>query len=291
MTRLPSWYKTVIGKKRGADALNQQLGGAIPNCICQEAKCPNRAKCFEKGQLTFLILGKICTRNCRFCNVTTGKPLPPDLNEADSILSAVEKLNLRFVVITSPTRDDLEDGGAGHYANIINAIKSAYPTVRVEVLIPDFKGSREALEVVLRACPDVLNHNLETVPRLYESVRAQAEYQQSLELLFRVKEKHPERLTKTGLMVGLGETLSELEAVFQDIYNAGVDILTIGQYLKPSHKNHEVIRYYTIEEFEYLKSRAGNYGIRYVFSGPLVRSSYMAEDVFKQMEVMDNDLK
>jgi lipoyl synthase len=268
-----------ISKKKAELNLKSRLGHDVPNCICLEAKCPNRAECFSKGQLTFLILGKNCTRHCAFCGVDKGALLPPDKAEIESIIETIQKLKLKFVVITSPTRDDLEDGGSGHYADIILAIKKQVPSVKVEVLIPDFQGSEQALKSVLDAQPDVLNHNLETVPRLYPTIRRGAYYQRSLDLL--QKSTHSSVITKTGVMVGLGETKEELFAVFRDIAVIGVTILTIGQYFKPRKDAADVIKCYTSDEFEDLKREAEKIGIKTVFSGTWVRSSYMAENIFE----------
>jgi len=230
-----------------------------------------------------MILGTTCTRNCAFCSVAFGKPLPPDPTEADRIITSVKTLNLRFVVLTSPNRDDLPDEGSGHYHHVVTSIKSRVPEVKVEVLIPDFKGKLDPLQTVLNANPDVLNHNLETVPRLYKIARKGSLYKRSLGLLSAVKDIAPTKLTKTGLMVGLGETKEELLEVFKDIKAAKVDILTLGQYLKPDKQNLDVVRYYHPDEFAWLKEKAEEIGIRYVFSGPLVRSSYLADIVFEDI--------
>jgi len=278
--RLPEWFKRSGGKLRATRSLSDRLGRDVPNSICEEARCPNRSECFSKGVLTFMILGTVCTRNCGFCSVAHGKPLPPNLAEADTIVEAIEKLNLRFVVLTSPNRDDLPDNGASHFAAVVRRIKSAYPQVKVEVLIPDFKGSLNDLKTVIEAKPDVVNHNMETVASLYKTVRRGSLYHRSLSFLKAMKTINPSLLTKTGVMVGLGETLEELEETFSHIQASQVDILTIGQYLKPDKNNLDVMKYYSPEEFEMLKKMAERKGIRYVFSGPLVRSSFLAEHVF-----------
>lgn len=278
--RLPSWLKQSKTKLKATKKLSQWLEKEVPNSICQEAKCPNRGECFSKGVLTFLILGTVCTRNCAFCSVRHGKPMPPDLSELNQILHAIETLSLRFVVLTSPNRDDLPDGGASHYATIVSKINAAYPEVKVEVLIPDFQGKTSDLDVVLSAKPDVLNHNIETVPSLYKGIRKGSLYARSLDVLSYIKDVSPKTLTKTGIMLGLGEDHDELLTTFKDVADRGVDILTLGQYLKPSKDNADVKKYYTPEEFELYKTLAEEAGIRYVFSGPLVRSSYLAEHVF-----------
>jgi len=280
MKRLPKWFKQSKGKLQATRKLSEMLEREVPNSICQEARCPNRADCFSKGVLTFMILGTTCTRNCTFCSVVHGKPMAPDKGELETILESIQKLNLRFTVLTSPNRDDLKDGGASHYAYVIRGIKSAFPTVKVEVLIPDFQGHFEDLATVLAAKPDVLNHNVETVPSLYTRVRKGSLYKRSLSVLNEVKHISPKTLSKSGLMVGLGETKEELKTTFEDIRQSNVDILTLGQYLKPDKKSVDVEKYYTPEEFDQLKEVALSVGFRYVFSGPLIRSSYLAEHVF-----------
>ncbi|MGA0241986.1 MAG: lipoyl synthase [Candidatus Marinamargulisbacteria bacterium] len=281
--RLPSWLKQSKAKSNATRKLSKWLEKEVPNSICQEAKCPNRGECFSKGVLTFLILGTVCTRNCAFCSVRHGRPMPPDLSELNQIMHAIETLNLRFVVLTSPNRDDLPDGGASHYATIVSSIHDKYPNVKVEVLIPDFQGNTDDLDVVLSANPDVLNHNIETVPSLYKGIRKGSLYGRSLDVLQYVKDKQPRALTKTGVMLGLGETHDELLQTFDDVAARGVDILTLGQYLKPGKDNADVMKYYTPDEFEQYKTLAESAGIRYVFSGPLVRSSYLAEHVFEDI--------
>ncbi len=279
--RLPSWFKSKKSKLTATKSLSKLLETEVPNSICQEARCPNRSECFTKGVLTFMILGITCTRNCAFCSVTHGIPKPPNKNEAHSILSAIEKLNLKFVVLTSPNRDDLDDGGAGHYAYIVKKIKKKYPSVKVEVLIPDFQGDEDALKTVIDSKPDVINHNMETISGLYYKARKGSVYKRSLEVLKKTKELAPHILTKSGLMVGLGENEDQLIQAFKDISNSNVDILTLGQYLKPDKNNLDVERYYTPEEFDQLKNHALEFGFKYVFSGPLVRSSYLAEHIFE----------
>lgn len=278
--RLPDWFKTSKGKLKATKSLSTVLEAEVPNSICQEARCPNRSDCFAKGILTFMILGVTCTRNCAFCSVQHGVPMPPDRSELNTILNAIEKLNLRFVVLTSPNRDDLPDGGAEHYAHIVSGIKAKFPNVKVEVLIPDFLGEREPLEVVLAAKPDVLNHNVETVPSLYATVRKGSVYKRSLSVLKMAKEIDPTVLTKSGLMVGLGETNEELYETFKDIRAHKTDILTVGQYLKPDKNSAEVKRYVTPEDFKQFEVDALKMGYKFVFSGPLIRSSYLAEHVF-----------
>ena len=280
--RLPEWFKTSKGKLAATKALSTILEEEVPNSICQEARCPNRFECFKKGVLTFMILGITCTRNCAFCSVTHGTPLPPNKNELDSILNAIEKLSLRFVVLTSPNRDDLADGGSGHYAFIVSEIKKHYPEVKVEVLIPDFQADKKAIETVINAAPDVLNHNVETVPALYSIARKGSVFKRSLDVLSMAKSINPKLLTKSGLMVGLGESKDELLETFEHIRNSNVDILTLGQYLKPSKDNLDVKKYYTPQEFDELRVQAEQLGFPFVFSGPHIRSSYLADHVFDE---------
>jgi lipoic acid synthetase len=283
--RLPDWFRVSKGKLNATRSLSKRLKAEVPNSICEEAKCPNRFECFKKGILTFMILGTTCTRNCAFCSVAHGKPMPPNPNEINDIFNAIKKLNLKFVVLTSPNRDDLPDGGAGHYAYIVRGIKKRYPNVKVEVLIPDFQGDLDALKVVVDSKPDVLNHNMETVPSLYTIARKGSLFQRSLDVLSAAKEMDSSMFTKSGVMVGLSETTEELIETFKSIRSARVDILTVGQYLQPSRNNLPVAKYYSLEEFETLKYHAESYGFRHVFSGPLVRSSYLAEHVFEEAVV------
>ncbi len=278
--RLPEWFKTDRSKRSATQKLSSFLEAEIPNSICQEAKCPNRSECWAKGVLTFMILGTVCTRACGFCSVKHGKPAPPDLGEIESILKAIEKLDLKFVVMTSPNRDDLPDGGASHYASVIRAIREKFLSVKIEVLIPDFKGKEADLRTVFEAGPDVINHNIETVKRLYTRVRKGSLYPRSLNLLKTLKTWDSDRLTKTGIMLGLGETREDLLEAFKDIRDAGVDILTLGQYLKPDRESLDIERYYTPQEFEELGKIAEEIGIPFVFSGPSVRSSFLADHVF-----------
>jgi len=282
--RLPEWFKKSGGKLQATRKLSSYLEAEVPNSICQEARCPNRSECFTKGVLTFMILGTTCTRNCAFCSVAHGKPLPPDRGELQTILQSIEKLNLRFVVLTSPNRDDLPDGGAAHYAYIVRGIKQKFPKVKVEVLIPDLQGDFDDLRVIVDSKPDVINHNMETVPSLYRVARRGSLFHRSLSVLAKVKELDPTILTKSGLMVGLGETTKELIETFKEIQVTGVDILTLGQYLKPDKKSLDVKKYYHPKEFVQLKDEALGIGFPYVFSGPLVRSSYLADIVFEDLK-------
>lgn len=247
--------------------------------VCEESRCPNISECFGRGTATFMILGTRCTRGCSFCNVARGSPLPPDPEEPYRILSAVRELGLSYVVITSVTRDDLPDGGASQFALCVRVLKENLPRVRVELLVPDFGGRREALEKVLGEEPDVLNHNIETVPRLYPVVRRGSDYLRSLNLLRMSKEIAPHIPTKSALMVGLGECREELIEVMRDLRRAGCDILTIGQYYAPSLRHHPVVRYYREEEFREMERLARSLGFPHVVCGPGVRSSYKAESL------------
>ncbi|MBC7218475.1 MAG: lipoyl synthase [Candidatus Caldatribacterium sp.] len=278
MSTLPSWIKRRFPPQEEWERVQKLLRTLALHTVCESARCPNLGECFRRGTATFLILGDTCTRSCRFCAVGKGIPKPPDPEEPERVAEAARKLNLRHVVVTSVTRDDLPDGGAGHFAETIRAIRRTLPQATVEVLVPDFLGSEEALDTVLAARPDVLNHNVETVPRLYPLVRPQADYRRSLWLLARAKEKAPEMLTKSGLMVGLGETREEVEAVLRDLREVSCDIVTIGQYLRPSVHHLPVSAYIPPEEFEYYREYALRLGFSGVASGPFVRSSYRAEE-------------
>jgi lipoic acid synthetase len=246
------------------------------NTVCEESRCPNISECFGAGTATFMILGEICTRGCSFCNVSKGKPKGLDEQEPYRLLDAVKKLGLKYVVITSVTRDDLPDGGADHFAKCVSILKESIKDIKVEVLVPDFKGSQKALKKVLSSGPDVLNHNVETVPRLYGAVRKGASYERSLYILKSSKELFPHIWTKSAIILGFGETKQEVISVMQDLRNVRCDFLTIGQYYQPSLKHHPTVKYYTYEEFEELRQLALSMGFKYVASGPNVRSSYKA---------------
>lgn len=252
--------------------------------VCQEAACPNIAECWQRRHATFMILGDICTRGCAFCNVATGKPGPVPADEARRVAAAVRDLALRHVVITSVNRDDLEDGGAGHFADVISEIRKLCPSATVEVLTPDFRNKEDALRRVLEAKPDVFNHNIETVPSLYRSIRPGARYDHSLHVLRRAKAYRPGAVTKSGLMLGFGEERAEVLAVMRDLRAAGVDILTLGQYLQPTLRHAEVQRFVPPEEFAELGQLATDMGFAIVSASPLTRSSHHAEDEFKALE-------
>jgi len=248
--------------------------------ICESAHCPNSGECFSSGTATFLILGDNCTRACSFCAVNSGLPRPVDENEPENLLAAVERLDLTYIVITSVSRDDLPDGGASQFARVLSLLRRKRPESILELLIPDFQGTVSALRTVVSAGPRVINHNIETVPRLYPEVRPQADYSRSVELLARVKDFSSDTITKSGLMLGLGETKEEVIEVMQDLREAGCDLLTIGQYLQPSPEKHPVIRYVSPEEFAGYADIGKNLGFAEVASGPLVRSSYRAAALY-----------
>jgi lipoic acid synthetase len=291
----PAWLKKPLPRGGEYQRVKKILSSARLTTVCQEANCPNMFECFSKNTATFMILGSECTRHCRFCNVTANAPLPVDTNEPRRVAGAAHKLGLRYVVVTSVTRDDLPDGGAAHFAAVINEIK-AWPsgqesdesieknrevqTVKVEVLIPDFQGDFNALRTVVSANPDVVNHNIETVASLYETARPEARYQRSLDLLRRVKSLDLLMPVKSGIMVGLGETRQELTRTMEDLFEHGCDILTIGQYLQPTRRHLEVKRYYSPEEFKELERTARKIGFTRVAAGPFVRSSYNAQALF-----------
>ena len=256
--------------------LRRQLRDRRLNTVCEEARCPNVAECWGQGTATFMILGEICTRACGFCAVTTGLPTGLDRKEPERVADAVAVMGLRHAVITSVNRDELPDGGAGIFAATIRAVRQRTPETTVEVLIPDFRGDSAALRTVMDAAPEILNHNVETVPRLYRRVRPGARYRRSLELLRQAKELRPEALTKSGIMLGLGETADEVEALMTDLVAVGVDIMTAGQYLQPTAAHLPVERFVPPREFRALARRGRELGLRHVEAGPLVRSSYHA---------------
>ena len=273
----PAWIKVPLSHGPHFKGLKHLVRDLGLNTICEEAACPNIGECWgEFRTASFLLLGDTCTRNCGFCDVTTGRPGAVDWTEPQRLAEAVAQLQLRHVVITSVTRDDLDDGGAEIFAMTIRALKRRDPGLGVEVLIPDFQGNWDALATVMGAGPDILNHNLETVPRLYSRVRPKAVYTQSLELLRRARDLSPRTPTKSGLMLGLGETRDEILAVLDDLRAHAVDVVTLGQYLRPSLRHLPVERFVPPDEFADLKLRAKSLGFRHVESGPLVRSSYHA---------------
>jgi lipoic acid synthetase len=274
--RKPEWLKARVPGGENYSRLKTLIDKSRLHTVCEEARCPNMGECWNSGTATFMILGDVCTRSCGFCAVKTGRPEFLDKDEPRRVGEAVEIMKLRHAVITSVNRDELFDGGAQLFADTIREIRSRVPACRIEVLIPDFVGSEQALNIVLDAQPDILNHNTETVPRLYKTVRPQAHYNRSLELLFRAKQKG--FLTKSGLMLGLGETIDEVIDTMSDLREVECDILTLGQYLQPTQSHLPVERYVRPEEFAMLKQRGLEMGFRYIESGPLVRSSYHAAE-------------
>ena len=274
MPRLPEYLKRPIIDTETTKTVRRILKDKCLNTVCEGARCPNKSECYSKNTATFLTLGNVCTRNCRYCNISPAKPLPPDINEPAHVAEAIKELGLKFAVITSVTRDDLPDGGAEHFKKCIEEIRKI-SDAKIEILTPDFKGDKNSLDTIIQASPDVFNHNIETVESLFKTARPQGNYQTSLEVLKYVKE-NSSITTKSGLMVGLGETEDEIEATLKDLKNAKVDIITIGQYIQPSKTHLKVAKYYTLEEFEHLKELARKTGFRNFQIGPLVRSSYRA---------------
>ena len=274
----PSWLKVRAPQGQNYDDLKELMRGLDLHTVCEEARCPNIGECWNFRTATFLLLGDICTRGCRYCAIGKGKPKALDENEPERIARAVQKLGLRHVVLTSVNRDDLPDGGAHIFAESLHKIRAYLPDCSIEVLIPDFMGSEEALQLVLEARPDVLNHNIETVRRIFRRFRPKATYDQSLELLRRARAFDPALRTKSGMMVGASETLDEVLEVMDDLRRVDVDVMTIGQYLPPASDFWPLDRYYTPEEFAFLKAEGLKRGFKRVESGPLVRSSYHAHE-------------
>jgi len=274
--RRPEWLKTRQPVGDNILKIKRLLRSSELHTVCEEASCPNIGECFSQRTATFLILGDVCTRGCRFCNVENGVPMPLDFDEPERVANAVKEMGLKHVVVTSVTRDDIPDGGASVYAMTISQIRKYNPDSTIEVLIPDFKGSDDALNTVIRESPEVINHNIETIPRLYKTVRPGAVYEQSLRLLKTVSGSSYPIIAKAGLMAGLGEQFQEIVEVMKDIRDSGCDILTIGQYLSPTRNHLPVQRYYHPDEFKELKSIGMELGFKYIESGPLVRSSYHA---------------
>jgi lipoic acid synthetase len=269
----PNWLKKRITINDQQTRVHELLAGLHLNTVCQSAVCPNIAECFAKGTATFMILGNVCTRNCRFCAVENGEPSPVDENEPKRLAIASRELKLKHVVITSVTRDDLTDGGAGHFARTINELHKELPEATIEVLTPDFKGDENALTLVIKSKPDIFNHNVETVPRLYAEVRPMADYNRSLQVLKKAKEIDPHIHTKSGIMLGLGEKRSEILEVMSDLIDVGCSILTVGQYLSPSSSHLKIQEYIHPDVFSDIEREAKELGFLYVASGPFVRSS------------------
>ena len=276
--RRPSWIRVRAPTGETYQRLQELMRAKALHTVCEEAMCPNMGECWGSGTATFLLLGDVCTRTCGFCDIQRGRPSPLDWLEPERVAQAVKAMNLQHAVITSVNRDDRKDGGAPIFAMVIRRIRELHPGCSIEVLIPDFKGSLEALEIVMDAHPEILNHNVETVPRLFKRVQPQDRFEWSAAILSNAKKMDPEALTKSGIMVGLGETLEEVKAVMRDQRSWGVDILTVGQYLQPSKQHLPIERYYTPEEFAELKEYGLQIGFQWVESGPLVRSSYHAAE-------------
>lgn len=278
LKRKPEWLRINLKEGRSFNNVTDLLRSHSLNTVCEEANCPNRMECFTKKTATFMILGSVCTRNCTFCNVTKSTVEQVDHDEPKRVADAVVSLGLKHAVITSVTRDDLVDGGASHFAEVIKEIRSRNKNITIEVLIPDLKGAINALKIVVDAKPDIINHNIETVKRLYPEVRPMAVYERSLELINNVKNLNPNIKTKSGIMLGLGENYDEVIKVFKDLREYNCDILTVGQYLAPSKEHHPVIDYIHPDIFDKYKKEALELGFTYVASSPLVRSSYNAEE-------------
>lgn len=282
--KYPDWLKMRVRNGQDMTSVKKMLDRLSLHTVCEEANCPNILECFGKMTATFMILGKICTRNCTFCNVSKGKANSPDLEEPLHVAQAVEELGLKHVVITSVTRDDLPDGGASHYTEVIEKIRKIRPQTIIEVLIPDFQGNIKSLIKVVNAKPDIINHNIETVPRLYPTVRPMAVYQRSLELLSHAKDLDKQILTKSGIMLGLGEVKNEVIESLEDLRKIDCDFLTIGQYLAPSNKHHPIVEYIHPDIFAEYKNIGEKMGFKYVASAPLVRSSYNAEEAMNRIQ-------
>lgn len=284
MGKKPDWIRVKAPQSKGYEDTRKLMRDLDLVTVCEEAACPNIGECWEKKHATFMILGSICTRACAFCNITTGKPDLLDPHEPDNVATAVGKLNLEHVVITSVDRDDLPDGGAEHFRQTIEKIRAAAPNTSIEILTPDFLRKPTALDIILKNAPDVFNHNLETVPRLYTTVRPGARYFQSLQLLADAKRRDPKIFTKSGIMVGLGETREEVLQVMDDLRAADVDFITIGQYLQPTPKHHPLDRFVTPDEFKTYEKLAYGKGFLMVSSSPLTRSSHHAGDDFRKLK-------
>ncbi len=276
--RLPDYLKRPIIDTDKTRTVRRILKTKCLNTVCENARCPNKNECYTKNTATFLIMGNNCTRNCRYCNINCSRPEPLDLNEPFHVAEAVKDLGLKYAVITSVTRDDLPDGGAEHFANCIYEIRKISPDVKIEILTPDFKGNKDSLNTIIKAHPNVFNHNIETVRNVFKTARPQGDYDCSLEVLKYIKD-NSDIITKSGLMIGLGETFEDIEQTLVDLKNVGCDILTIGQYIQPSKAHLEVSKYYTPEEYENLKQLAKKVGIKHYQIGPLVRSSYRASEL------------
>lgn len=278
MRRLPDYLKRPIIDTEKTKTVRKILKTRCLNTVCENARCPNKNECYQKNTATFLIMGNVCTRNCRYCNISTARPLPLDTEEPLHVAQAIRDLGLKWAVITSVTRDDLSDGGAGHFAECIKQIRNLTPEVKIEILTPDFNGNIDALNTIIDSAPNVFNHNIETVRGLFKTARPQGDYEISLKVLKYVKE-NSNIITKSGLMVGLGESFSDIKKTLEDLQSAGCDVVTIGQYIQPSKEHLEVAKFYSLEEFEDLKTLAKEIGFKNFQIGPLVRSSYRAAEI------------
>lgn len=276
--RLPDYLKRPIIDTDKTRTVRKILKTKCLNTVCENARCPNKNECYTKNTATFLIMGNDCTRNCKYCNISCARPEPLDLEEPKHVAEAVQALGLKYAVITSVTRDDLPDGGAEHFANCIYEIRKLCPDTKIEILTPDFKGNKDCLDIIIKAHPDIFNHNIEAVQDIFKSVRPQGDYECSLEVLKYVKD-NSDILTKSGLIIGLGETFEQIEQTLIDLKNVGCDIVTIGQYIQPSKHHLEVAKYYTPEEYNKLRELANKVGIKNHQIGPLVRSSYRAAEL------------
>ncbi|HQW81608.1 MAG TPA: lipoyl synthase [Pseudomonadota bacterium] len=282
MLRKPDWIRVRLPSTNAVQQLKNKLRESALVTVCEEASCPNIHECFAKGTATFMVLGEVCTRRCSFCDVAHGRPKPADVNEPKQLAQTIADMQLRYVVITSVDRDDLMDGGAGHFADCIRETRALSPAIRIEILTPDFRGKgrvERALAALAANPPDVFNHNLETVRRVYREVRPGADYDWSLRLLQQFKAEHPTLPTKSGIMLGLGETLDEVREAMADLRAHAVDMITVGQYLQPSRHHHPVERYWTPDEFKEIETIGYALGFSHVASGPLVRSSYHADQM------------
>jgi len=288
--RRPDWIRVRAPSGETVEWLRQMMRSKSLHTVCEEAMCPNMGECWGSGTATFLMMGDTCTRSCGFCDIKTGRPAPLDWLEPERVARAVQAMKLRHAVITSVNRDERQDGGAPIFAMVIRRIRELHPGCSIEVLIPDFKGSLEALRIVVDARPEILNHNVETVPRLFRKVQPQDRYEWAAATLSNAKRLDPEVLTKSGIMLGLGETLDEVQAVMRDLRGWGVEILTLGQYLQPSKQHLPIERYVTPDEFAALKAYGLEIGFRWVESGPLVRSSYHAEQQVHALSIVHRKL-
>lgn len=278
--RLPEYLKRPIIDTDKTRTVRKILKANCLNTVCENARCPNKNECYTKHTATFLIMGGVCTRNCKYCNISCQKPEPLDVDEPKHIAKAVKDLGLKYAVITSVTRDDLPDGGAEHFAKCIEEIRKISPDTKIEILTPDFKGNIESLNTIIQAHPDVFNHNIEAVQGIFKTVRPQGNYDVSLSVLKYIKENSDIK-TKSGLIIGLGENFEQIKETFEDLYNVGCDILTVGQYIQPTKEHYPVGKYYKPEEYEELKKLATSVGIKHSQIGPLVRSSYNAASLME----------